>query len=158
MEEVGTAGRDGKFLTAGVLGELAGEVRRCHSLPLLLLLLCRHPALNIWTPLIKSYLNSLLLSLTDSKVIKLLKGVAGKSVVSRLKRERLIKRPLLLLTSSKSAFFSARRANVRECGFFFSSFLPFFILEMCAAFSFFHSRALRVKKEDGGGGGGKVHR
>lgn len=75
-------------------------------------------ALNIWTLLIKSYLNSVLLSLTDSKVIKLLKGVAGKIVVSRLKRERLIKWPLLLLTSSKSAFFYPRQASVRECGFF----------------------------------------
>lgn len=75
-------------------------------------------ALNIWTVLIKSYLNSVLLSLTDSKVIKLLKGVAGKIVVSRLKRERLIKWPLLLLTSSKSAFFYPRQASVRECGFF----------------------------------------
>lgn len=114
---------------------------RCsHSLqlPPQLLLLCRRPALNIWTPLIKSYLNSVLLSLTDSKVIKLLKGVAGESVVSRLKRERLIKRPLLLLTSSKSAFFSARRANVRECGFFF--FLPsilFFYSRYVCCFSFF---------------------
>lgn len=75
--------------------------------------------LNIWTLLIKSYLDSVLLSLSDSKVIKLLKGVTGKIVVSRLRQERLIKWPLLLLTSSKSAFFYPRQANVRECGFFF---------------------------------------
>lgn len=76
--------------------------------------------LNIWTLLIKSYLDSVLLSLTDSKVIKLLKGVTSKIVVSRLRQERLIKWPLLLLTSSKSAFFSPRQTNVRECGFFSS--------------------------------------
>lgn len=42
--------------------------------------------LNIWTLLIKSYLDSVLLSLTDSEVIKLLKGVTGKIVVSRLRQ------------------------------------------------------------------------
>lgn len=68
--------------------------------------------------LIKSYLNSVCLSLTDSKVIKLLKRVMGKIAVSRLKQERLIKWPLLLFTSSKSAFFYSRQASVRECGFF----------------------------------------
>lgn len=70
-------------------------------------------ALNIWTALIKSCFDSVLLSLTDSKVIKLLKGVTGKIVVSRLRQERLIKWPLLLLSSSKAAFFHLRQtANV----------------------------------------------
>lgn len=44
-------------------------------------------ALN--TRLIKSYLGRLLLSLTDSEVIKLLKGVAGESVASRLERREV---------------------------------------------------------------------
>lgn len=83
--------------------------------------------------LIKSYLNSVCLNLTDSKVIKLLKRVTGKIVVSRLKQERLIKWPLLLFTSSKSAFFYPRQASVRECGFF----------QCCSRIFFF----LRVKKK-----------
>lgn len=71
--------------------------------------------LNIWTLLIKSNLNSVLLR----KVVKLLKGVTGKIVARRLRQERLIKWPLLLLTCSKSAFFHPRQASVRECGSFF---------------------------------------
>lgn len=84
--------------------------------------------LNILTLLIKSYLNSVLLSLTDSKVIKLLKGVTDKTVVSRLRQERLIKWPLLLFSSSKSAFFSPRQASM---------WLFFMLLKMCEHTEFF---------------------
>lgn len=91
----------------------------CHSQEPLCFCISVGTVLNIWTLLIKSYLDSVLLSLTDSKVIKLLKGVTGKIVVSRLRQERLIKWPLLLLTSSKAAFFYSRQANERECFFFF---------------------------------------
>lgn len=85
-----------------------GEGTLCSPHPSVFLAVWLH-FLNICTPLIKSYLNSVRLSLIDGKVIKLLRWVTGKIVVSRRWWERLIKWQLLFLTPSYHCILPSQR-------------------------------------------------